>query len=108
LARRNSTPIKVYVTPEERSAIERNAKACALSASKYLCNVGCGHLPKDKLDQKAILDLMDASADLGRLGGLLKMWLSNDERLGALDIRKLYTEILSTQADLKAKIREII
>lgn len=107
MARRDSTPIKVYVTPEERSAIERNAEACSLSASKYLCNVGCGYLPRGVLDQKAVLELLKACADLGRLGGLLKMWLSNDERLGALDIRKLYNDILSTQAELKDKIRRI-
>ncbi len=107
MARRDSTPIKVYVTPEERSAIERNAKDCSLSASKYLCNIGCGYVPRGVLDQKAILELLKASADLGRLGGLLKMWLSNDEKLGALDIRKLYNDILSTQAELKDKIRRI-
>lgn len=33
------------------------------------------------LDQKAVVELSKVNGDLGRLGGLLKMWLSNDERL---------------------------
>jgi hypothetical protein len=31
------------------------------------------------VDQKAILDLVHINADLGRLGGLIKMWLASNE-----------------------------
>lgn len=106
--RKSGRHLRVPVLPEEEAAIKQNAAACGLPVAAYLRNVGLGHLPKGELDQKAILELLRASADLGRLGGLLKMWLSNDDRLGALDVRKLYTDILSTQAELKSKIREII
>jgi hypothetical protein len=32
-------------------------------------------------DQEAVLELAKVNADLGRFGGLLKMWLTNDEKL---------------------------
>jgi hypothetical protein len=105
--RKSGRHLRVPVLPEEETAIKENAAACQLSVAAYLRNVGMGYLPQSRLDQKALLDLLHLHGDLGRLGGLLKMWLANDERLGALDIRKLYDDIVRTQGELKAKIGEL-
>lgn len=79
--RKNSPHIKVWVLPSEKEAIEKNAKSVGLSSSTYLRNVGMGIQVRGVLDQTAVLELAKVNGDLGRLGGLLKMWLSNDERL---------------------------
>ncbi len=37
------------------------------------------------LDHQSILELAKINGDQGRLGGLLKMWLSNDERFAGFE-----------------------
>lgn len=73
-------PLKVYVTPEERAAIIANALACGLSISAFVRNLALGHVPASILDLREIPNLIAARGDLGRLGGLLKLWLSDDFR----------------------------
>ncbi len=91
--RKGSTPIKVWVLPAEKELIEDNAKAVGLSASAYLRNVGMGMQVRGVLDQQAVLELAKVNGDLGRLGGLLKMWLSNDERLAIFKKDQVETSI---------------
>ncbi len=54
--------------------IEARAQAAGLSVSAYLRELGLNHQPKSVFDQDAVLELAQASGDIGRLGGLLK-WL---------------------------------
>ena len=79
--RKGSTPIKVYCLPGEKAQIAENAKAAGLSLSTFLLRVGAGFEVRTVLDYQRIDDLAKINGDLGRLGGLLKMWLSNEERL---------------------------
>lgn len=81
--RKGSTPIKVYCLPEEKAQIAENAKAAGLSLSTYLLRVGAGFEVRTVLDYQRIEELARINGDLGRLGGLLKLWLTNEERLGA-------------------------
>lgn len=111
-ARRNSPCIRVWVTPEEKALIKKNADATGQSLSSFLRNIGMGIEPKSTLDQQHTLQLLKASADLGRLGGLLKMWLTNDERFSVFNqsirnIDDLYEAILKTQAELNEKIKTL-
>ena len=76
--RRESTPIKVWVTPEEKDAIRAKAGAHSLSASSYLRRLGLAMPLQSTIDQRAILDLVKINADLGRFGGLIKMWLTTN------------------------------
>lgn len=73
--------VSVWCLPEEKAALETKAAAADLSLSRYLRDVGLGYSIRGTLDSQAFLELAHTRADLGRLGGLLKMWLSNDERL---------------------------
>jgi hypothetical protein len=102
-------PIKVYVTPGERAAIEVNAKACSLTISAYLRTVGSGYEPKSTLDQRAIGDLLRVNADHGRLGGLLKLWLAEkrDEGAPAYDVRTLLRQIEALQDQLRAIVKRL-
>ena len=74
--RKESTPIKVWVTPEEKAAIAAKADAHSLSASSYLRRLGLAMPLQSTIDQQAMLDLVKINADLGRFGELIKMWLN--------------------------------
>jgi len=73
--------IPVPVLPSEKEEIKTRAKACGMSVAAYLRTLGLNHRPKAVLDAKAVLELAKVNGDLGRLGGLLKMLLTNNERL---------------------------
>ena len=78
--RKSSPPIKVYCLPEERALIEKTAAAAGLSVARYLRTIGQGYEVRGILDYKCVRDLAKINGDLGRLGGLLKLWLTDDAR----------------------------
>jgi hypothetical protein len=101
------TTFKVYVTPEEKARIAASARASRLSMSAYARALSLGERPAGALDMDAVKKLIKVSADLGRLGGLLKMLLTNDERLedigremGRATIDGTLVDIRRTQAGL--------
>ena len=70
--------------------------------------------PKTIFDADIGLELVRINGDLGRLGGLLKMWLTNDERLKlfgkeqiVLKINGLLDEIQSTQTLMFEKVKKL-
>ena len=98
--RRSSPPIKVYCLPIDRRQIEVNAKAAGLSLSTYLMNVGLGYQIKGIVDNNEVEKLAKINGDLGRLGGLLKLWLSNDERTAHFSeatLRAVLSRIVDSQ-----------
>ncbi len=101
--------IKVLVTPDERSQIERRAQGVSLTVSAYLRALGLGYAPRSTLDEATVLDLVQASADQGRLGGLLKLWLVHKPSQGAaaFDVRRLLRQIEDAQARLKEVIKRL-
>jgi hypothetical protein len=84
--RRDSTPIYVWVTLQEKMGIQEMARTTGNSASAYLRKVGLGYEVKSVLDFEGVGELAKVNGDLGRLGGLLKLWLSNDKRLQGFDL----------------------
>jgi hypothetical protein len=111
--RKGSTPIKVWVLPEEKRAIDVAARQCGMSTSAYLRAIGLSLPVKSVLDQEAVADLVKVNADQGRLGGLLKLWLTNDEKLRnqrwilEQHIHGLLKEIQAAQALLLETVRRI-
>lgn len=98
--RKNSPPIKVYCLPEERHQIETNATAAGMSLSAYLLTVGQGYTVNGVVDYEQVRELARINGDLGRLGGLLKLWLTNDERtaaFGEATLRAVLSRIAATQ-----------
>lgn len=113
-SRQRVQPLKVWALPAEAVAIKGNAANCGLSVSAYLRNLGIHHHPKSILDANNVLELAKVNGDLGRLGGLLKMWLTNDNRLKALGkeqvlpkIHSLLEEISATQALLLETAKKV-
>lgn len=103
--------IRVPVLPEEKGQIEANARRLGISTAAYLRTLGMGYEPKGVVDGDKIDELMRINGDLGRLGGLLKLWLTNDERtarFGDATIRALLSKIEDTQGAMKEAIRSVV
>ena len=94
--------IDVWVDEAELAEINSRCQALKLSRSEYLRNLGLGYEPKGQFDQEAIRELVKVHADQGRLGGLLKLWLSEKkgERASAKEVRSLLQQIESLQMEL--------
>lgn len=76
-------PLKVFVAAEERAEIQARARATGLPVSAYLRALGLGHEPRSVYDLTAVDTLAQVNGDLGRLGGLLKLWLGERPGQGA-------------------------
>lgn len=107
--RRRQHAIRVYVDDAELSTITGSASAARMSESSFLRALGLGYVPKSKLDQTAVLDLIHAAGDQGRLGGLLKKWLSDRPGEGASEheVAVLLKSLLETQQRLKDAIQRL-
>jgi hypothetical protein len=86
-----------------------------MSESAYLRTIGMGGEIRSVVDFEKVLELTKMAGDLGRLGGLLKLWLTKPERLakfgearirdaieGALD------EIYKSQSALQEVARQVL
>ena len=111
VTRKGSPPIKVYCLPEERAEIEANAKRAGVSVARYLRDVGQGYQVKGVTDFDNVRDLVRVNGDLGRLGGLLKLWLTDDPRtarFGDDTIRALLARIEATQDKISTIAESVV
>ncbi|MCP4290160.1 MAG: conjugal transfer transcriptional regulator TraJ [Gammaproteobacteria bacterium] len=109
--RKNSPPIKVYCLPEERELIVDNARAAGMSLSAFLLAVGQGYQVRGIMDYERVRELARINGDLGRLGGLLKLWLTNDERTAHFSeatIRALLGRIDATQEEMGRVMMSVV
>ncbi|MBM0557855.1 CopG family transcriptional regulator [Pseudomonas sp. PA-7-1E] len=97
-------PIKVWVSEDERAEIEDKARQANMSLSAYLSAVGRNSPIRSVVDLQAVADLGKVNGDLGRVAGLLKLWLAEKRGQGARpkdveammnDFRKLQGEVLA-------------
>jgi len=109
--RKSSPPIKVYCLPSERQAIAAQAGRAGTSMSTYLLKVGMGYPLSGILDNKRVEELARINGDLGRLGGLLKLWLTDDPRtaqFGEATIRAVLSKIADTQDKMHEVMRAVV
>jgi hypothetical protein len=113
-SRQRVKQLRVPVLPTELTAIKTSAANCGLSVAAYLRTLGLNHQPKTTLDADGIIEMVKINGDLGRLGGLLKMLLTNDERLKAMGkeqvtarIHGMLEDIQSTQSLLFEAARKV-
>jgi len=111
--RRRSGIIHLRVDPEELSKITENATGCSLTTAEFLRRLGQNFVPPSKVDAAAVRELCQVAGDLGRLGGLLKLWIAEKQtgsqkgvNLGASvpQIDELWVDIQKTYKLLKTKI----
>lgn len=111
LSRRDHPPIKVYCLPGEKRQIETSASAAGLSLSNYLLNVGLGYQVTGIVDHERVQELLRINGDLGRLGGLLKLWLTDDVRtveVGKPTLRAALASIELTQQRMREVLTTVI
>ncbi len=77
---RRKKKIQVYVYPQEAEEIGNNAALASMSLSTFLRQIGLGLQPKARIDINMIGDMSKIASDLNRLGGLLKLWLTDEPR----------------------------
>ncbi len=109
--RKGNPPIKVYCLPEEKAQIEANAKAAGMSLSSYLLAVGQGYKIQGVVDFEQVKELAKINGDLGRLGGLLKLWLTDDvrtARFGVDTITAVLDRVMQTQAEMSAVMTKVV
>ena len=108
---RDQKHLRVPVLPGEEAEIKRLAKAANKSVADYLRCVGLGYEVRGILDNRRVEDLLRINGDLGRLGGLLKLWLTNDERtmaFGESTIRALLFKLEATQDEIHAVVHTVV
>lgn len=77
--RRRGKPIEVWVTDEEKAIITERAEEAGMSRSGYLRALGINTPVRSIVDLKAVADLAKVNGDLGRVAGLLKLWLMREQ-----------------------------
>lgn len=70
--------IQVVVTDAEKKQIEDSAALAKLSASQYLRDLGLGYQPKSLVDVMVLLEIRSVKSDMNKIGGLLKLLMSNE------------------------------
>lgn len=110
--RQKTVIVKVRLSPEERESLVELGAQCQKSVPELLRAGGLGIRVKSVVDHKAVLALLKVDADLRRLGGLLKLWLSDDESLGrgdvsARQVRDLLNELNAAQRELRQRIENL-
>lgn len=103
---RPRTDIKVYANPEERARIKALAASANLSVSSYLLAAGLNKEIRSVLDVKAVEEMAKVNGDLGRVAGLLKLWLATKKGEGAhpREVEKMMKEF----RELQKKSHEIM
>lgn len=106
-----SCGIFIRCSPQDKEIIKAMAKTSNLTSSEYLRQLAIGYEPKSQIDNEAILKLCKINGDLGRLGGLLKWWLTDDKKTqhyNTVDLRVLVNNIESTRLKLDEKIAKYL
>ena len=70
-----------------------------------------GYQVRSLVDNKRVEDLARINGDLGRLGGLLKLWLTDDPRtarFGESTIRAVLSRIEDTQDKMHEVMRAVV
>lgn len=101
--RRNASQIMVRVDIAEKALIRERAASAGMSAPAWLRALAQGSQPRSRVDQQAFLNLAKANADLGRLGGLLKLALSGqapEVASSAEEMRRLLKAIDAARVEL--------
>ena len=106
--RRDTQPIRVWVTAEEKAGIEEMARTTGNSTSAYLRKIGLGYQVKSIVDYSKVDELAKVNADLGRLGGLLKLWLTSDKRLDRYDLSDQRRIVLKTLESIEVNQDKIV
>lgn len=103
--------LRVPVFPDEKQLIEEQAQRAGMSVARFLRDVGQGYRIGGVVDYEQVRELARINGDLGRLGGLLKLWLTNDERtaqFGEATLRAVLSRIEATQDQMGQVMMNVV
>ena len=105
---RREKRLRVPVLPEEEMMIKAKASEAGLTIAEYLRNLGLGYSVPSVIDNQQVNALLKINADLGRLGGLIKLWLTNDRRTKYIGKSQLHMTLDTIRETQSAMLSEII
>ena len=70
--------IEIRLNELELKTIKKKAQNQGLNTSAFLRNLSINYPVKSMVKRKAITSLLKVNGDLGKAGGLFKMWLMSD------------------------------
>lgn len=100
--------LRVPVLPNEEAEIKSKAQDAGLTVAEYLRNLGLGYRVPSVIDNRQVDTLLKINGDLGRLGGLIKLWLTNDERTKLIGKSQLHLTLDSIQNTQSTMLNEIM
>ncbi len=109
--KKRSHHLRVPVFDDEKAVIEAQAARAGMSVARYLREVGQGYRIKSVVDYQYVRELARINGDLGRLGGLLKLWLTDDVRtaqFGQSTILAVLSKIEATQKEMGEVMSKIV
>ena len=105
---RRDKKLRVPVLPIEEAEIKSKATDAGLTVAEYLRNLGLGYQVPSVIDNRKVDALLKINADLGRLGGLIKLWLVNDKRTKLIGKSQLHLTLDSIRNTQSAMLNQII
>ncbi|ECG0898171.1 conjugal transfer protein TraJ [Salmonella enterica subsp. enterica] len=102
--------IEVWVNNDEKAELADRAAQSGLSLSAYMKAAGLNAPIRARADLSAVADLVRVNGDLGRVAGLLKLWLAEKRGQSArsMDIEKVMIEFRALQASIREKMSAIV
>lgn len=105
--RRRTRVLRIPVLPEEAQLIEARASAAGQTIAAYFRDVGTRYQARSTIDGKEIAKMQRINADLSQLGGLIKLWLDDDEKLDAYPPEQVLLAVRTALARIDGKQREL-
>lgn len=109
MSRARTRRLLVTLSEEEHAEIKANATRVGMSMSMYLRKIGLGFEPRSQLDADIGRDLIRVRGDLGKLGGLLKLWVVErpDEGLSVGGVSTLADQLRAAAEEIRQKVRTL-
>ena len=107
---RRDKKLRVPVLPIEETVIKGKAMDAGLTVAEYLRNLGLGYQVPSIVDSRQVDSLLKINGDLGRLGGLIKLWLTNDKHtklIGKSQLHLTLDSIRNTQSAMLDAIMKL-
>jgi len=107
---RRDKKLRVPVLPVEEREIKSKAQESGLTVAQYLRNLGLGYHVPSVIDKSQVDALLKINGDLGRLGGLIKLWLTSESRakfIGRSQLHMTLDRIQNTQSAMLGEIMKL-
>ena len=107
-AKKKDMPVLYVRLPKEmHEALDKRAKTVGVSKNELAIRILSGMPVETEADWAMVKALLKANGDMGRVGGLLKMWLSDDKRTAKFSVGMILAMIGRLET-ARGEIRDIL